>query len=63
MERHTIRDLENVLCSSGLSRSQARRAIFHMKKVEGMLDALVPKEQPQKRGLLTKLKTALTGAK
>ena len=61
MTTPTIRELEHCLQASGVTRTQARRAI-HFMRAEGFLEVLMPaQEQPPKRGILSKLKTALSG--
>jgi DNA-binding FadR family transcriptional regulator len=54
----TIRQLEKAMEAAGLSRTQSRRVIHYLRA-----DGWLAQEQPEKSGLLTKLKTALTGAK
>lgn len=52
----TVRQMEQALQAAGCSRTQARRAISLL-KAEGLL----AQEQPEKSGLIAKLRTALSG--
>ncbi|MDO9582712.1 MAG: hypothetical protein Q7J24_06340 [Desulfomicrobium sp.] len=56
----TIREIELTLKASGLTRTQARRALHYMKEAHILDSILVPQVEP-KRGIINKLKKALLG--
>lgn len=58
MEALTIRQLEKAMEAAGLSRTQSRRVVHYLKA-----DGWLAQEEPPKRGILSTIKTALTGRK
>lgn len=60
----TARELENLLRSEGLSRSKSKMAVAKARTAGLLTDPVMPaQEQPPKRGILSTIKTALTGRK